>query len=83
MNTPTNKYNIPIWLSDWTFVDGKNKPHYLYNVIVKGLDEDDIINNLDIVNKVVNKLKRGRKKVTLKATNLVLKSQHGYGIDDN
>jgi len=83
MENPTSKYNIPIWLSDWTLVDGRGKTHYAYNMIVKGLNEDDIINNLDIVNKVVNKLKRGRKKVTLKATNLVLKSQHGYGVGEN
>lgn len=83
MEKPTSKYKIPIWLSDWTLVDGRGKTHHAYNVVVKGLDEDDIINNLDIVNKVVNKLKRGRKKVTLKATNLVLKSQHGYGVGEN
>jgi protein-arginine kinase len=83
MNKPSQKYNIPIWLSDWTLKDGRGKTHHIYNAIVKGADEEDIINNLDIVNKVVNKLKRGRKKLTLKATNLALKSQHGYGIDDN
>jgi len=80
MEKPTDKYNVPIWLSDWTLTDGRGKIHHVYNVVVKGLNEDDIINNLDIVNKVVNKLKRGRKKVTLKATSLVLKSQHGYGV---
>tara|TARA_R110000787_G_C13282402_1_gene432679 strand:- start:373 stop:624 length:252 start_codon:yes stop_codon:yes gene_type:complete len=83
MDKPTIKYNTPIWLSDWTFIDGNKKTHHLYNVVVKGLDEENIINNLDLVNKVVNKLKRGRKKVILKATNLVLKSQHGYGVSEN
>jgi ribosomal protein L1 len=77
-----SKYNTPIWLSDWTLKDGRGKLHHMQNIVVKGIDEEDIINNLDTVNKVVNKLKKGRKKGSYKPVKLVLKSQHGFGIDE-
>lgn len=77
-----SKYKVPIWLSDWTFIDSKNKYHYVYDVVVKGYDKGKIFLDEDTVNKIVKKLIGGRKKHTLKATNLVLKSQHGYGVEE-
>ena len=75
-------YNTPIWLSDWTFKDSRGRKHTISNVIVKGKNKGEIFLDEYIVSKVVKKLIGSRKKHTLKATNLVLKSQHGFGIEE-
>ena len=77
-----SKYNTPIWLSDWTFKDGRGKKHYIDDVVVKGKNKGEIFLNPDIVNKVVKKLIGSRKKHTLKPINLTLKSQHGFGVEE-
>jgi|TARA_R100000315_G_C5214052_1_gene127515 hypothetical protein len=77
-----NKYNIPIWLSDWTFKDKRGNKHTIEDVVVKGKNKGEIFLNKNTVNKVVKKLIGTRKKHTLKATNLVLKSQHGFGVEE-
>ena len=82
MEEPTEKYNVPIWLSDWTFKDSKGKSHYAYSQIVKGHNKGEIFLNESIVSKIVKKIINGRKKHTLIATNLTLKSQHGYGVEE-
>ena len=82
MEEPTSKYNVPIWLSDWTFEDSRGKSHYVYSQVVKGHNKGEIFLNESIVNKIVKKIIGGRKKHTLIATNLTLKSQHGYGIEE-
>ena len=76
------KYIIPIWLSDWTFEDGRKFKHTINDVVVKGMDKESIFSDKDIVNKVVKKLIGSRKKHTLKPINLTLKSQHGYGVEE-
>ena len=63
---PTERYKVPIWLSNWIFK---------YN---KGT----IFINKKIVNKVVKKIIGVRKKHTLVPVNLTLVSQHGFGIED-
>jgi len=78
----SSKYNIPIWLSDWTFKDSKGLKYTIEDIVVKGKNKGEIFLNKDTVSKVVRKLIGRRKKHTLKATNLVLKSQHGYGIEE-
>ena len=83
MDKPNKQYTVPIWLSDWTFSDSRGKKHYTYSEVVKGHNKGEIFLNNNIVNKIVRKLTKGRKKHTLKATNLTLRSQHGYGVDDN
>ena len=75
MDKPTKRYNIPIWLSKWTFVDGNKKKYLLNNFIVKGHNKGEIFANKKIVNKAVNKLKRGRKKGKIVPVNLSLISQ--------
>ena len=62
--------------------NSNKKTYPIYNVVVKGYNKEDILKNERIVNKVVNKIIGKRKKHTLKATNLTLKSQHGYGIEE-
>ena len=82
MTNISSKYNIPIWLSDWTFKDSKGLKYTIEDIVVKGKNKGEIFLNKDTVSKVVRKLIGRRKKYTLKATNLVLKSQHGYGIEE-
>ena len=82
MNNIPSKYIIPIWLSDWTFKDSRGFKYTIEDIIVKGKNKGEIFLNENIVSKVVRKLIGSRKKHTLKATNLVLKSQHGYGIKE-
>ena len=82
MNNTSSKYNIPIWLSDWTFKDSRGFKYTIQDIVVKGKNKGEIFLDENIVNKVVKKLIGSRKKHTLKATNLVLKSQHGYGIKE-
>lgn len=79
METP---FNTPIWLSDWSFEDGRGKSYVVRDVVVKGKTKGDIFLNKKIVNKVVRKIIGARKKHTLKPINLKLKSQHGFGIDE-
>ena len=76
------KYNVPIWLSSWTFENKRGFKYVIEDVVVKGKDKGSIFLDEDTVNKVVRKLIGSRKKHTLKATNLTLKSQHGYGIKE-
>jgi len=82
MTNISSKYNIPIWLSDWTFKDSKGLKYTIEDIVVKGKNKGEIFLNKDTVSKVVRKLIGSYKKHTLKATNLVLKSQHGYGIKE-
>jgi len=83
MEKPTERYNIPIWLSNWTFKDSKNKLYKLENYIVKGYNKGSIFTDKNIVNKAVNKLIGSRSKKKLLPVNLTLLSQHGYGIKEN
>lgn len=76
-------FKIPIWLSNWTFKDLKNKKYILENQIVKGYNKGSIFTDKKIVNKLVNKLIGSRSKRKLVAVNLTLLSQHGYGVEDN
>tara|TARA_R110000824_G_scaffold14378_15_gene61277 strand:- start:6062 stop:6310 length:249 start_codon:yes stop_codon:yes gene_type:complete len=82
MTNISSKYNIPIWLSDWTFKDSRGLKYTIEDIVVKGKNKGEIFLNKDTVSKVVRKLIGRRKKHTLKAINLVLKSQHGYGIEE-
>ena len=61
-------YKVPIWLSNWTFKDQKNKLYKLENQVVKGYNKGTIFTNKKIVNKLVNKLIGSRSK---------------FGVDDN
>tara|TARA_R110001632_G_scaffold27635_1_gene74153 strand:+ start:991 stop:1242 length:252 start_codon:yes stop_codon:yes gene_type:complete len=83
LDKPTKRYNIPIWLSKWTFTDKQKKLYTLNNYIVKGRNKGEIFTNKKIVNKAVNKLKLGKRKGGVVAVNLSLLSQHGFGINDN
>ena len=76
-------FKNPIWLSNWTFKDLKNKKYILENQIVKGYNKGSIFTDKKIVNKLVNKLIGSRSKRKLVAVNLTLLSQHGYGVEDN
>jgi len=83
LDKPTKRYNIPIWLTKWTFVDSRKKYYTLNNFICKGYNKGQIFVNKSIVNKAVNKLKLGKRKGTILPVNLSLLSQHGFGINDN
>ena len=73
------KDRLPIWVSDWTFEDKRGAVYIIKDVIVKGDNEDDIINNPFLITRVLKRIKNKRKKHTLKAVNVKLKTQHGYG----
>jgi len=75
-------YKVPIWLSNWTFKDNKNKIYTLNDQVVKGYNKGSIFTNKKIVNNLVNKLVGRRSKRTLVAVNLTLLSQHGYGVEE-
>tara|TARA_R100001510_G_scaffold57778_1_gene67696 strand:+ start:2196 stop:2447 length:252 start_codon:yes stop_codon:yes gene_type:complete len=83
MDKPTNRYKVPIWLSNWTFKDNKNKIYKLENQVIKGYDKGSIFTNKKIVDKLVNKLIGSRSKRKLVPVNLTLISQHGYGVEEN
>ena len=83
MDKPTDRYKIPIWLSNWTFKDNKNKIYKLQNQVVKGYNKGSIFTNKKIVDKLVNKLIGRRSKRKLVPENLTLISQHGYGVEEN
>ena len=82
MNKFTSRYKIPIWLTNWTFKDNKNKIYKLENQVVKGYNKGSIFTNKKIVNNLVNKLVGRRSKRKLVAVNLTLLSQHGYGVEE-
>ena len=83
MDSSSEIYYIPIWLSNWVFKDSKNKIYKLENYIVKGHNKGSIFTNKITVDKAVNKLIGRRSKKKLVPVNLTLISQHGYGVDDN
>tara|TARA_R100000458_G_C8223363_1_gene207078 strand:+ start:151 stop:402 length:252 start_codon:yes stop_codon:yes gene_type:complete len=83
VDKPTAQYKVPIWLSNWTFKDSKNKTYKLENYIVKGYNKGSIFTDKDIVNKAVNKLIGRSSKKKLVPVNLTLLSQHGYGVEEN
>lgn len=83
MNKFTSRYKIPIWLTNWTFKDNKNKIYKLENQVVKGYNKGSIFTNKKIVDKLVNKLIGRRSKRKLVPVNLTLISQHGYGVEEN
>ena len=83
MEEATVSYNVPIWLSDWTFIDARKIKRKINDVVVKGHTKEEIFNNTKIVNKVVKKIIGTRTKHTLKPINLQLKSQHGFGVKEN
>ena len=76
-------YSVPIWLSNWTFKDQKNKLYKIENQVVKGYNKGTIFTDKKIVNNLVNKLIGSRSKKKLVPVNLSLLSQHGFGIEDN
>jgi hypothetical protein len=83
LDKSTKRYNIPIWLTKWTFIDSRKKYYTLNNFICKGNNKGEIFVNKDIVNKAVHKLKLGKRKGVVLPVNLSLLSQHGFGINDN
>ena len=41
MDKPTNRYKVPIWLSNWTFKDNKNKIYKFFKEAhKKSIDEN-------------------------------------------
>ena len=72
-------YSVPIWLSDWVFIDSRKIKHHVEDVVFAKVDSGVT----EIVDKVVKKIIGTRKKHTLKPINLHLKSQHGFGVEEN
>ncbi len=62
MDKPQGEFKVPIWLSNWTFRDSRNKKYTLYNQVVKGYNKGEIFTNPKIVKKLVNKIKGRRSK---------------------
>ena len=83
VDKPTERYFVPIWLSNWKFKNSKNKMVILNNHIVKGFNKGSIFTNKKIVDKAVRKLLGKNSKQKLVPLNLTLISQHGFGVDDN
>ena len=55
MNNTSSKYNIPIWLSDWTFKDSRGFKYTIQDIVVKGKNKGEIFLDENIVSKVVKK----------------------------
>ena len=66
-------------MSDWTFEQKNGFQYVIKDVLVKGLTKEEIMNNEMLVTRALKKLSKGTKKYKLKAVNVKLKSQHGYG----
>ena len=49
MDKPQGEFKVPIWLSNWTFRDSRNKKYTLYNQVVKGYNKGEIFTNPKIV----------------------------------
>ncbi len=81
--TKKRSFCVPIWLSNWTFKDSKNRIYKLQNQVVKGYTKEEIFENKRIVEKLVNKIKGKRSKQKLVPLNLTLLSQHGFGVEEN
>ena len=78
--TPKEKKDkLPIWISDWTFEDKRGATYTIKDIIVKGNNEEEIINNEYLITRALRRLKAKRKKHTLRVKFVKLKSQHGYG----
>ena len=78
-------YCVPIWEATWTFQDKKG---YSYNIdtIVKGHDEEEIINNEALKTRAMVKLFGRRKNYNFKLKNLKLNTNEGdrsYGVEEN
>ena len=73
------KVKVPIWMSDWTFEQKNGYQYVIKDVLVKGLTKEEVMNNEMLVSRALKKLSKGTKKYKLKAVNVKLKSQHGYG----
>tara|TARA_Y100001938_G_scaffold150156_1_gene239864 strand:+ start:1881 stop:2123 length:243 start_codon:yes stop_codon:yes gene_type:complete len=73
------KAKVPIWMSDWTFEQKNGYQYVIKDVLVKGLTKEEVMNNEMLVSRALKKLSKGTKKYKLKAVNVKLKSQHGYG----
>ncbi len=75
-----NKDKIPIWLTDWTFQNPKNKSTIeVKRVICKGWSSEDIMNNEMLTSRALKESGVKRNKLILKPIKVVLKSQHGFG----
>ncbi len=66
-----------IWLSDWVLEDGKRVTRTVVDIIVKGDNEESILNCPKMQKRVFKKIRGKAKKLTAKSVTLV--SQHGYG----
>ena len=73
------KVKVPIWMSDWTFEQKNGYQYVIKDVLVKGLTKEEVMNNEMLVSRALKKLSKGTKKYKLKAVNVKLNSQHGYG----
>ena len=66
-------------MSDWTFEQKNGYQYVIKDVLVKGLTKEEVMNNEMLVSRALKKLNKATKKYKLKAVNVKLKSQHGYG----
>tara|TARA_Y100001938_G_C7826503_1_gene299209 strand:- start:128 stop:403 length:276 start_codon:yes stop_codon:yes gene_type:complete len=74
------KDKLPIWLTDWIFIDPKTKKTYVVErIFAKGWTKEEVINNPMLVNRALKSLKVKRIKSKLIPKDVVFKSQHGYG----
>mgnify|MGYP003126094055 FL=1 len=74
------KDQLPIWITDWTFIDPKSKKkYYSKRIFAKGWTKEEIINNPLLINRALKPIKVKRIKSKLLPKDVVLKSQHGYG----
>ena len=70
---------VPIWLTDWNIKNQRNTKIVVKNVVCKGFTRDELINNKELITKVLRRVKKTGKLNNFSVTNIKLKSQHGYG----
>ena len=75
----SNKTKIPIWLTNWVFVDKRGRKYTINDIFAKGETEQEIMNNEMLKTKVTSKFTKSYKRLKLSLHKVILVSQHGYG----
>ena len=75
-------HTVPIWMSDWTFENKKKHRLKVTDVLVKGHNESEVINNELFINKARKGLGNWKKYESYKPIKINFKEQYGFGIDE-
>jgi|TARA_E500000318_G_scaffold13558_1_gene12749 hypothetical protein len=76
------KFEVPIWLSDWKFKNKKGNTFKVYDVVVKGFNTTEVINNDFLINRAKRCYNKKKNLESYKPISVQFKSQHGYGVKE-